>query len=405
MGTQQVIKLAETLIAQGVKKARYVTPTCRVGTAEQLGLKLEQLASDTVQIHKSPLSEITSYLQGVSREGKGFIPTFENPNSAFAKYFSEIETYNAVELAKGTRKIGSFTISPKTKFVNLNDFKDFIHANAETLNVSKQEYWQLVDELSSQIKKEVTANPNGLRQDFVENADKIHKWAEIFRTQHKYPDGKESFSKYYDEQMFNKAVEQYKEFVEQVTGKKVFIGCPSRMNFPIAALSLLNCPKAYKDVDFILLGHGKNSSLITDITNPNTWRFSDNDKSIWEFIENVCAGGKKGKKGLVFSCETDGLAKAGKTAEEMIDQDGQKMFGIGNEVMSTFVATNPAKIVESGIRHIKGHRYLVTASKDSPIGSTECVKYGRAYTLQPITEIGTIDYNLDFSKYQVENLI
>ena len=45
--------------------------------------------SDVVQLHKSPLNEITSYLQGVAREGKGFKPVFENPNSAFSKFFHE----------------------------------------------------------------------------------------------------------------------------------------------------------------------------------------------------------------------------------------------------------------------------------------------------------------------------
>lgn len=404
MHTRQVIELTKLLTTQGVKNLKYIAPARRVETAENLGFNLKQLSIDAVQIHKSPLSEITSYFEGVTKEGKSFVPSFDNPNSAFAKYFSEIEAYNTAELAKGKRKLGTFTISPKTKFVNLNDFKDFIHANAETLNVTKQEYWQLVDELASQIKKEVAANPHGLRKEFVENADRIHKWAEIFRTQHKYPDGREVFSKYYDEQMFNEAVQQYKEFVEQVTKKKVFIGCSSRMNFPIAALGFLNCSKAYKDVDFILLGHGKNSSLITDVTNPNTWRFSDNNKSIWEYIENVCAGGKKGKKGLVFCCETDGLEKAGKTAEEMIDNKGQMMYGIGNQVMSGFPQKEPVKIVESGVRHIKGHRYAAAVTKDTPIGETYCAVYGRSFTLQPVTEVGIVDYNLDFSKFKVENL-
>ena len=80
--------------------------------------------------------------------------------------------------------------------------------------------------------------------------------------------------------MYKDAVKEYTEFVEKLTGKKVLIGCTSRMNFPISALGMFNNPKAYKDVDYILLGHGKNSSLITDTKNPLTWRFSDNDKSI-----------------------------------------------------------------------------------------------------------------------------
>ena len=131
--------------------------------------------------------------------------------------------------------------------------------------------------------------------------------------------------------MYKDAVKEYTEFVEKLTGKKVRIGCTSRMNFPISALGMFNNPKAYKDVDYILLGNGKNSSLITDTKNPLTWRFSDNDKSIYEFVEeNV----PKGKKVMAFCCETDGIRKAGKTAGEIVDKKGNRMFGVGNEVMN-----------------------------------------------------------------------
>ena len=74
---------AEKVISQlrtgGLK---YITPAIRVGTAEQLGLKLGQLADDTVQIsNKSPLGEFMRYMKEIEREGKGFKPTFENPES------------------------------------------------------------------------------------------------------------------------------------------------------------------------------------------------------------------------------------------------------------------------------------------------------------------------------------
>ena len=76
------------------------------------------------------------------------------------------------------------------------------------------------------------------------------------------------------------------------------------MNWGIQALGAFNDPKAYQNMDYILISHGKNSSLITDTKNPLTWRFSDNDKSVYEFIEkNV----PKGKKVMVLCCETDGI--------------------------------------------------------------------------------------------------
>ena len=49
-------------------------------------------------------------------------------------------------------------------------------------------------------------------------------------------------------------------------------------------MKIFDVYNAYKDIDCILIGHGKGSSLITDITSPNAWRFSDNNKSVWEFI-------------------------------------------------------------------------------------------------------------------------
>ena len=53
MGIQQVGKAVESLVTQGVKKLKYVTPTCRVGTAKELGLELKTLNSDVVQIRQT----------------------------------------------------------------------------------------------------------------------------------------------------------------------------------------------------------------------------------------------------------------------------------------------------------------------------------------------------------------
>lgn len=374
MGTQQVIKLAETLITQGVKKARYVTPTCRVGTAEQLGLKLEELASDTVQISKSPLNEIMSYIQGVAKEGRSYKPILENPNSPFAQYYATTQ--------KGLMK----------RIPSIGGFRTYLFNNAETLNVTKEEYYKLIDEIASQTKAQTLSDPLAskvLRKEFLENADKIHKWGEIFATQHKFLDGTVKFNKFYDEKIYNQAVKEYVEFVEKLTGKKVLIGCPSRMNFPISVLGILNNPKAYKDVDYILLGHGKNSSLITDITHPNTWRFSDNDKSIWEFIEeNV----PKGKKVMVTCCETNGMNKAieaGVTTKEQFTNLKQKLPCIGNEVSGWFEQTGGVKICESGKREIIGQINDNPITKSlicTEIGATSGYFTGSSYTLNAVAD-------------------
>ena len=91
-------KLAEAFVTQGVKKLKYVTPTCRVGTAEELGLNLKQLAGDSVQISKkSPLCEFMSYMKGFEKEGNSFKPTFASSESTFARYFKDVEVYNAYE--------------------------------------------------------------------------------------------------------------------------------------------------------------------------------------------------------------------------------------------------------------------------------------------------------------------
>ncbi len=115
----------------------------------------------------------------------------------------------------------------------------------------------------------------------------------------------------------------------------------------------MNDPNSYKDVDYILFGHGKGSSLITDIENSDTWRFSDTDESIWKFIEeNV----PRGKRVLVGTCEKDGLELTARRAiKEMYDKSGNYMSGIGAVVNTCFNRNYPAKICESGVRHIIGH--------------------------------------------------
>lgn len=400
MGTQQVIKLAETLITQGVKKARYVTPTCRVGTAEQLGLKLEQIAGDTVQIrNKSPLGEFLSYMKRIEQEGKSFKPTFEKPNSPFAQFY-KYEQASAIEYGREAE-------------ISLCEFKDFLFDHefvykgtfSEEMmkmvrpNITPNEYWQIVDKYCEEIANKVRANPSGLRQEFVDNAGKIQKWAEIFRTQNHYsgwnegPIEIEQYSKFYDEQMYNQAVEEFVSFVEKITGKKVLIGCKSRLNFAVSSLSVLNNPKTYKDIDYIVMGHGKGESWRTDLSRIDSWRFSDNDKSVWEFIEQNIP---KGKSVLALCCEK------GSTYGH-VDLSGNKMIALGNPVSCHDPEWQPLKICESGIRHLKGHIVATERPKCTALSEISTENY--CNNIAPINNTETVYYNLDFDKYRVENLV
>ncbi|MCQ2740069.1 MAG: hypothetical protein MJ237_07570 [bacterium] len=390
------MKVSGELIST-VAKSKYIAPKIWVKETP-FGKRLNVALTDTIKLKRTPLSEFESYMQGIAKEGKDYKPIFEDLESPFAKYYNYVQEFNLAQSKKPIFKAtdgSSFNIPPKKMCVTFENYKDYIFKNADSLNISKDEYFQIIDEATKKVKESVLKNSGGLREEFVDNADRIHRWAEIFSLQnHDKINHKDIFHKFYDKTMYDNAVKEYTEFVEQITGKKVLIGCKSRMNFPISALGLLNDPKAYKDVDYILLGHGKNSSLITDIAHPETWRFSDNDKSIWEFIENKVP---KGKKVLVFCCETDGLAKAGKTKEEMIDLSGKMMFGVGNTVDGVFCRSNPAKICESGIRHIKGHCYT-TGATVTEIGSASGAD---AFRLHKVSNSETVYYDLDYSKFMV----
>ena len=360
MGIQKIISASGSISKQGLKKASCVTPSCKIVSASELGLNLKQLNSDNVQIsNKHHFSEAINYFKAVEKEGRGYKPVFDNPDSPFAQYYAFTQN------------------GPFRRIPNINNYKTFIFENADKLSVTKDEYYFMIDELSKIAKDKLLLNSSikVIRQEFIDNADNIHKWAEIFATQHQFPDGTVKYNKFYDKEIYNQAVKEYTEFVEKLTGKKVLIGCVSRMNFPISALGLLNNPNAYKDVDYILLGHGKNSSLITDIMHPNTWRFTDNDKSIWEFIEqNV----PKGKRVLVFSCETRGVSKAieaGVISQEEVDCIHKILPCVGNTVSGWFDVNGAAKICESGKRKIIGQ-----VSDSSKNRSLIITSVGNVYT-------------------------
>ena len=160
------------------------------------------------------------------------------------------------------------------------------------------------------------------------------------------------------------------------------------MSWGIEALGVFNNPNAYKDIDCILIGHGKGSSLITDITSPNAWRFSDNNKSVWEFIEKHA----KNKKIMTLVCEVDGVKLANKTELDMIDRSGLSMVGIGKEVLPELDAhNNPVKICKGGIRHIIGH--IENSGKP--------VKMPANLPTKIFEDPKTIMYDLDLNKYMI----
>lgn len=335
-------------------------------------LHYSSLKTDCIILKESPLDEFKNYTLRLKKKSKKNV--FQHPESIIEQY--------------------SKNLKEKPTLIG---YKNFIFKNAEMLNVSEKEYYELVDEIARKIQKEINQKPRDLRKEFVDNAGKIHKWAEIFATQHF--DGKNIYSKFYNEKMYNNALKEYTEFVEKITGKKFLIGCTSRMNFLISALGMFNNPRAYKNVDYFLFGHGKNSSLITNTQDPLTWRFTDNNKSIYKFIEeNVPIG----KKVMVFCCETDAVKKSGRNVESLVDRKGTRMLGIGEEVLNDWNANNPVKLCESGIRHVIGHIYSPQV-KFTDIGLLKGFWENGGFTLNiPYPRPKIIYYDLDFNKFKKE---
>lgn len=321
----------------------------KVNTA---GLKYANFPCDTVCIFQTPLCEATSYFRRVAREGKNFKPIFENPNSAFAQYYTSTQS-------------GFLKRTP-----TLDNFSQYIFRNADKINVSADDYYAIIKECAKEAKVKALSDKSlkHIRKEFIDNSDKIYEWQQIFKTNFKGPKGS-AFHKFYDEKLYGQAVNEYKTFLEQITGKEVLIGCPSRMTWGIESLGVFNNPKAYQDFDCILIGHGKGSSLIKDIASPNTWRFSDNNESVWKFIEEHA----KDKKIMTLVCETNGVELANKTAAEMVDNAGVYMRGIGKEVLPELDAhSNPVKICKGGIRHIIGH--IENSGKQVDIPANLCTK-------------------------------
>lgn len=349
---------------------------------------------DTVQIsRKSALSEFKNYLEGWRIHGEDFVPQSANPESTFMEYFNFKKKICKPQPA---RKLGGFSVparpappkvvvkgeTPESPIVSLLSFKNFMQFNSQ--HATKEEYYEVIDEISRLMPEYVARKYKGLRPEIVERSGDIFRWRSYLDVEKKVDDRLVQ-TRFFDAQKKEEALNEYVEFVENLTGKKVLVGSPTRIHIAVDELGLLNDPNSYKDVDYILFGHGKGSSLITDIENSDTWHFSDNNVSIWKFIEeNV----PKGKRVLVGCCEKDKFWRADgtipeerKALAEMYDKSGNYMFGIGNTVCCSFGEDQPAKVCESGVRHIIGHtkiekyKGLPDTFINSTYGNTKTIYY------------------------------
>lgn len=316
-------------------------------------------------INNTALNEFRQYIQGFLKEGEGFVPNSSNNNlSVFMEYFNS------------TKRV--VKKSDNESFVkSLLAFKNFIKTRSKI--ATKEDYYSIVDELAKLMPDYVKKAHPELRQELIENSGQIFKWQEFLGVENKDELGNLVKHKFFNQKYKTTSLQEFSKFVEKLTGKKVLIGSPTRMDIGPNELGLLNDPNSYKNIDYILLGHGTGSSLISDTKNPKSWKFSDNGKSIWEFIETHIP---KGKKVLVGCCEKDGLTfEARKELQTMYDKSGKYMYGIGEPVSTSFISTKPAKICESGKRHIIGHSYLPAPRRclddfiNSAYGNVETVYY------------------------------
>lgn len=326
---------------------------------------------------KIALRELDDYIAGWKEMGDDFIPQSKNPNSMFMEYYQykkDLMANNKCPFCKPRLNIcrgnsEAFTFQAKEEFLTFLEKDSKISTKKDVLAV--------IDEIAKDMPRYVKKHHPQLRPEFSNNADKIYKWYKILNSETKDL----GRTKLYDEKLINQSWDEFSSFVEQVTGKKVLIGAKSRMGTFVSDIGILNNPNAYKDVDYILFGHGKGSSLITDATQNGTWVFSDTGESVWEFIEKQKL--PKGSKILVETCEKDGLdPKVREGLKCMYDKDGKYKFGIGKPVNAVHYEHEPAKIVEAGKREIIGHKYIKFEGMDdindfiySAIGDVETVYY------------------------------
>lgn len=346
---------------------------------------------DTVQISKkSALTEFKNYLEGWKLRGEDFVPHSDNPNSTFMEYFrfrerrckeqSEVRVCDGLILPAGIKQ--AKVVVKGEPIESLMLFKNFMRESSQF--ATKEEYYEVIDEIARLMPEYAGRKNKGLRPEIVERSGDIFRWASYLDVEKKV-DGELVQMRFFDRDKKERALAEYVRFVEDLTGKKVLVGGQTRLNAATNGLGILNDPNSYKDVDYILFGHGKGASLITDTSNPDTWRFSDSGESVWEFIEQNVS---EGKKVLAITCEKDRFWTSGRVLPrerlempEMYDKSGSYMLGIGNTVSYAFTKDQPAKILQSGIRHIIGHTAIEhnkgkkCVFLDSNYGETRSVYY------------------------------
>ena len=110
--------------------------------------------------------EFDNYMLGVAIDGKAFKPVIDNPNSAFSRDYTSTQN-------------GIIKINP-----TLEGFQQFIYKNADNLNISADDYYSIVKKCAKEAKIKALSDKTlgNIRNEFIENSDKIYEWRQIFLT-------------------------------------------------------------------------------------------------------------------------------------------------------------------------------------------------------------------------------
>lgn len=317
--------------------------------------------SNPIGASRDIVDEFDMYLQGLKEHGNDFTPDFLDEASPLFKEFFEYRSAKLGQLPQGVRR-GKAPDRMKL----LIELEGFIRNKSQI--ATREDYIRITNEIADIMPAYIKEKYPNIRPEIAENADKIYRWKVAMegQTQPETPDVNGQYpitnDRFFDAQARDRAVEEFTAFLEEITGKKVLVGSSVRFDGFINMLGCFNNPDFYKDFDYIVLGHGTGSSLVTDASDPNAWRFKGNGEPVWQYInDNI----PEGKQALLLVCEHDGLTVAERqNMPEMYDDNGVYMDAIGDFVSGLVnyvnghpingVAPQPAKIVVSGIDHIVG---------------------------------------------------
>ncbi len=330
------------------------------------------------------VNEFDAYIKGLAEHGEDYVPDFiDNASPLFKEYFNykKERNNNAGNADIKIRKTNTYS-----KMQALMDIENFIK-NKSTV-ATREDYIKITDEIAKLMPEYIKAKYPRVRPEIAENADKIYKWKAAMSGQKQpgTPDANGKYpittDKFFDAEAHDKAVKEFTEFLEEMTGKKVLVGNSVRFDEFVNMLGCFNNPDFYKDVDYIVLGHGTGSSLVTDNSDPNAWVFKGNGESVWDYIsDNI----PKGKKALLLVCEHDGKTQTERNKmPEMYDDNGVYMDGIGD--VTSGMSGAPAKIAISGVNRV--------------VGTVECKQTISARELMG----GGIGGEVTVKKYSVNNI-